>query len=578
MGSNKMKKKLKSKRNKLGLLSFTVLFASVGVYFIINSFAATPQTCTSVSQNFGTVGTITYQFDKTYPCGMFANSDWWVSPNSGDTGVIVTGISPASSGGKNGWESNPSNKNKLAYDSRLAGYDASLMPTLPYTATGDKSIVKTISVPAGDSGCSGGADPCLAAASVLTVLSTQPPNQGSNIFRPAYYGSTKRLFTTDQLDTSKLPSLDPVANAPTLAQVTTRFQHVQLDDQENYTSRNLHPQTSFFNMKTPSVFSDYGSDLTNDNTEAALRLMLNDSVSAKMPALINYVQAGIDWYGIKKGGMNWYASGGHQQGRKLPIAFAAVLLNDTDMKAVVHDASYDSFSEDGHTYWSSVANNGKGMALFGAASCSSGDYEYNQTTGGGSRDCRDPTGQIDGGQVPGDWYQYCCTAKNYEYISLAVRLMPDVRTVWNYEPFHQYVDRWMDFGTWSSPDPSNRTTGTSMNTGARVLASSLHGTNKGGGTYNSTFGDSMWGAYRSRIDDWYASYVSGSTSCTSTKGADINCDNNVNVTDLSILLSNYGKNTAQLASSTPSYPRADINSSGKVDIGDLSTLLTGYGK
>jgi hypothetical protein len=70
----------------------------------------------------------------------------------------------------------------------------------------------------------------------------------------------------------------------------------------------------------------------------------------------------------------------------------------------------------------------------------------------------------------------------------------------------------------------------------------------------------------------------GGTTPTCTKQADINCDNNVNVTDLSILLSNYGKTTAQLTSSTPSYPRADINSSGKVDIGDLSALLTGYGK
>jgi hypothetical protein len=72
-------------------------------------------------------------------------------------------------------------------------------------------------------------------------------------------------------------------------------------------------------------------------------------------------------------------------------------------------------------------------------------------------------------------------------------------------------------------------------------------------------------------------YQSGTTP-TCTKQADINCDNNVNVTDLSILLSNYGKTTAQLTSSTPSYPRADINNSGKVDIGDLSALLTGYGK
>ena len=68
------------------------------------------------------------------------------------------------------------------------------------------------------------------------------------------------------------------------------------------------------------------------------------------------------------------------------------------------------------------------------------------------------------------------------------------------------------------------------------------------------------------------------TTPTCTKQPDINCDNVVNITDLSILLSSYGKTTAQLAGSTPSYPKADINTSGKVDIADLSALLTGYGK
>ena len=49
---------------------------------------------------------------------------------------------------------------------------------------------------------------------------------------------------------------------------------------------------------------------------------------------------------------------------------------------------------------------------------------------------------------------------------------------------------------------------------------------------------------------------------------DLNNDNSVNVTDLSILLSNYGtSNTA-----------ADINSDGTVNILDLSALLSNYGK
>jgi hypothetical protein len=51
------------------------------------------------------------------------------------------------------------------------------------------------------------------------------------------------------------------------------------------------------------------------------------------------------------------------------------------------------------------------------------------------------------------------------------------------------------------------------------------------------------------------------------KPGDLNGDNQVNITDLSILLSNYGTTNAV----------ADVNKNGKVDIIDLSILLTNYG-
>jgi len=49
---------------------------------------------------------------------------------------------------------------------------------------------------------------------------------------------------------------------------------------------------------------------------------------------------------------------------------------------------------------------------------------------------------------------------------------------------------------------------------------------------------------------------------------DLNGDNNVNITDLSILLTNYGTSNAA----------ADINSDGTVNILDLSILLSNYGQ
>ncbi len=54
---------------------------------------------------------------------------------------------------------------------------------------------------------------------------------------------------------------------------------------------------------------------------------------------------------------------------------------------------------------------------------------------------------------------------------------------------------------------------------------------------------------------------------------DINSDNKVDVTDLSILLANYGKSASQSTN-----PAADINGNGTVEIIDLSVLLTNYGK
>src|SRR6266550_603072 len=49
---------------------------------------------------------------------------------------------------------------------------------------------------------------------------------------------------------------------------------------------------------------------------------------------------------------------------------------------------------------------------------------------------------------------------------------------------------------------------------------------------------------------------------------DLNNDNTVNVTDLSILLSNYGTTSSS----------ADINSDGTVNVLDMSILLSNYGK
>jgi len=133
-------------------------------------------------------------------------------------------------------------------------------------------------------------------------------------------------------------------------------------------------------------------------------------------------------------------------------------------------------------------------ALFGQG-CGGGMYEQEQGGGGGSRDCRDPIGMIDGGSEPAGEYQFCCTSKPMKGVSLAARLLPGGKAVWNYQPLHDYVDRWVGYGAWASPDDWN-----AMGKSPARNYVSKQGAAKDGGYYGSAFVDSMWAAYRSRAE------------------------------------------------------------------------------
>lgn len=429
------------------------------------------KTCSNISQ-YG----ITWTFDKAYSCGKFANGDWWAAPQAGSQ-VTITRISPDAGNNRNGWIVNPDNS-KQAYDSRLDNYDASRMPNLPYNAKPGDSIIKSISLEGNCRIAAEGHLPCLSTAAVLTILRDIPPNNGTTSFRPAYYGTNKKLYSTNQLQTNLLPTLAPVSNTPSLDQIKNRYQRVQLDHTSSYLGRYLHPVENFRSFDGGKV-NNYGSELARDNADAALRLMLNDSINAKMPALINYVQAGIDWYGtISSGGVKYDISGGHGVGRKMPILFAGIILNDTEMKNFISSsASNTNFIEDVQIYYSNVAD----RPLFGIP-CPDGMYEQVLNGGSGGKDCRDPTGQIDGGLLPGGTYQFCCTIRNNKASSLVARLMPGGKTIWNKQYFHDYVDRWVTFGAWTKPDKQNR-------------FPNQHGASKNGGDYGSLFQNNMWNTY-----------------------------------------------------------------------------------
>ncbi|MBD3314151.1 MAG: hypothetical protein GF344_00050 [Chitinivibrionales bacterium] len=203
---------------------------------------------------------------------------------------------------------------------------------------------------------------------------------------------------------------------------------------------------------------DYGADIAQRNADACLRLMLADPIKRKLGALIAYVQYGIDLYYMILDGQTWPAGGGHRPGQKLPLAFAAAMLDQPGMRRVVSNATF--FHEDNLLYRSGKSE----LVLFGTDRGYrpkpledrywQAVFDYaNKGETSGFKAYRDPYGYIDGGYVPGSGYQYCCISQPWKGEALACRLMPSLKKLWNNEAFFEYVERWVTFGTWSQPDP-----------------------------------------------------------------------------------------------------------------------------
>ena len=427
---------------------------------------------------------ITFIFDQSYEYGRFANGDYWVA---GPNGVTISEMAPAFDGEHHGWEVNPGSFQTQGFDHRMrgGGFDPDLVPELPYEAAPGESIVKTVSHDLGNDM----PRPALERAVVLTVVAEPPAGGGEGLFRPPYFGEDKPAYEVAEMDLDLLPSVPSHGvNAPSLASIEQQFQHVWLDHRRGWTSRYIHPAEHM---------PDYGSGIARATGDAALRLMLDDPVEDKRQTAINFVQWGLDLYAMYEGGLTWAANGGHMQGRKLPLALAAVLLDHDGMRQAVsqpeHEAypeRYDAdvFQEDSTVYYAEPAQ----RVLWGQPM--EDQYWTRLWEGSGSRTARDPHGYIDGGEEPGGAYQYCCTSMTWKGTALALQLMPVLRDVWNYEPFLDYVDRWVNFGAWTQPDPHTMDNEYVGYNGGRFPE--VHGANTNQGSWDSDFANAMWARHR----------------------------------------------------------------------------------
>ena len=446
---------------------------------------------------------ITWTFDRGYRVGRFANLDYWVLGP-----VTVTQIDPAFDGQFNGWEVNPvysdCDSPGQAFDARIGCWQEDLMPDLPYTARPMESIVKAISFP--DGPCGGFEYDCLETAAVLTVLGRVPPDDGATIFRPPYVGSDKPFYSTHDLRMDILPAFAPVPDARTLDWVIERFQRVQMDHKGGNQSRALRPMVNFMDGDCHR----YGACVGNDNGEGVLALLLEGPEDQRMEALIYYVQFGIDWTMAAMEGHTWSLGGpGVQPAFKIPIAFAATMLDDDDMKRITSETL---FFDNNYLYASSQTPT---RALYGSHDIYWSEDKYWQYVMDkmdgvdvSTSAVRDPYGYIDA-ECPEIGYQFCCTANPWKASALAGFLFPELREVYDFELLFDYADRWKNIGRWTLPDPCAPYDGDRANLGVTFgpdgsggcIAGSgrfpdQHGTSAGDGYYGRPFVEAMWDAYR----------------------------------------------------------------------------------
>ena len=436
--------------NSAGNFTVTAISAADSTKSAVASVAISAPGPISGSASSITKDGITWTFSSAVPVGQFVNGDYYVVGP-----VTITAISPqptTSSPYLNGSVKNlPTSDGKSGFDSRLNDgtdeswwFDATLRSYPPITLNPGDALVSSISlatihsVPEVMRASDMSASP-VASASVLTVLGSAP---SADAFRPSYCDRTQTIYHAGLLQRNLLPSLTPPnpPNTPTLAQYEALFRRPWID-------------TNAFLFDAPAEYMpSYGQHVAFADSYASLLLMLNFPADQKINLTNYFVQYGIDLYGCVQAGYGWPAFGGHRSGRKLPIIFAGILLNDSGMKNV--SATYpDKFGEDMQTlYIKNLPPAGTYQQAWQGATVIYGGHYGVHTDGtplspglyGPYEQSQPSTWQIltPPGEQLGEAYRRCCTSVSWVGEALAVHLL-NGESVWNYPAFFDYVDRWM---------------------------------------------------------------------------------------------------------------------------------------
>jgi hypothetical protein len=371
---------------------------------------------------------ITWRFSEKARVGQFVNGDYYVVGP-----VTILSITPKPTPGRNGSVLDlPPLKDRSGFDDRSPGnrFDASMRAEPPIHMRPGDALISSISVeqmgqlpaPMRPS------DKALSPVRTVSVLICLDKPAPADAFRPSYCRKqgdprTPTVYLARNLRWDLLPSLPRVKDTPDMKEWAERYQRPWMD-------------VCFFGFDAPIEYMPhYAREIGRASGTASLMLMLDFPKQEKEKLLINFVQYGIDLWGILEAGYpGWHAHGGHGSGRKWPIIFAGIMLGDREMQSP--DAKYPEarFGEDMQTVY---AKGWTGVNVVYAGHVGADGEKVEK--GWGAYEHLQPSQWV---SQLGESYRRCCTSIAWVGQALAARIM-HAEKLWNHDAFFDYVDRWM---------------------------------------------------------------------------------------------------------------------------------------
>jgi len=416
----------------------TQLYLPIFVAFIFSNNLYAEKT-SSISQ-FG----ITWTFDKKYETGQFVNGDYWVI---GPVNIISVSPKPGPAGKdesirqtfakkftnpfgdtdlqddetmRNGSMVNPEWFPSQGYDSGCPSYDAALSVIFPYELKQAESLISTISNKETPNKMllpfrKEKSRSTLKTAAILTCLAVAP---SKDTFRPPYASKWKPLFNAENIQWDLLPNLKAVLETPSIEEMERLVERPWLDHVSNWLTGGTAPTDNM---------ASYGREYCRMVSLIGLRLMIVGSKKEKEKLLIRFIQLGIDLHGLRKAGAKWHMGGGITSGRKWPVVFASILLDDKKMQQFSGESE---FHEDIETYYGKSWTGETALWQMVHHHDDAPLYEQRHPSTYTKMDTRSHS------------YRVCCNGLAWIGEALGALLIKGKQT-WNHNAFFDYCDRYM---------------------------------------------------------------------------------------------------------------------------------------